>query len=375
MKPQTTRRDFFKVTSGAATAAGFVSTAIIEKSVGSSAAEKLREESHGKIEVNHEWGTLKEVICGIPELKFPTHLTKNSYNSTPADGLKWFEANKGKSLKDASPEIFQLMHQQMEAAVKILQERGVIVHRPDEWTNDEAAYLDSVMPACILPAWCRDPVLVIGNNVIETECQMPWRRRERFAIRRALAKRLANSNARHVSMPPATPVQEEENGDLGPGPFLDGGDVFVIGKDIYVGVSGNASNRAGIDWLQQYLGNSYTVHEVKLTKSMLHLDCALATPKPGLAIACREGFAEGLPAFLKGWKIIDVPLKDAKEKLACNGLVLDEETILMSAETPYLTKALRDMGHRVIENPFHAVYQWGGAYRCWHHPLVRESVM
>jgi len=163
---------------------------------------------------------------------------------------------------------------------------------------------------------------VIGNRFIETELMLPVRRWERFGVRRALAERLTSSNAQIVSMPPAVPIPESNDGTWGPGPFIEGGDVFVISKNIYVGNSGNGSNTAGVKWLTQYLGDEYPVHEIKLTKVMLHLDCCLATPRPGLAVICREGFVDGVPEFLKDWTLVDVPLKDAKEKMACNGLVL-----------------------------------------------------
>ena len=97
-----------------------------------------------------------------------------------------------------------------------------------------------------------------------------------------------------------------------------------------------------------------------------------STPRPGLAIVCREAFVEGLPEFLQGWELIDVPLADAKEKLGCNGLVLDQKSIIIATGLDYLADGLRAAGQEVIETPFDAVYQYAGAFRCWHHPLVRE---
>ena len=38
------------------------------------------------------------------------------------------------------------------------------------------------------------------------------------------------------------------------GPFLEGGDTLLNGYEIYVGMSGCASDMAGIDWLQALLG-------------------------------------------------------------------------------------------------------------------------
>ena len=203
----------------------------------------------------------------------------------------------------------------------------------------------------------------------------PNRRKERFAIRRTVRERLANSNARVISMPEPEPFPADENGKYGPGPFLEGGDVFLLGRDIYVGNTGNASNTAGIRWLQNCLGDEYRVHEVPLSSHFLHLDCVFATPRPGLAIICREAFVEGLPDFLKDWELIDVSAKDAEEKLGCNGFVLDEKTMMIGEDMPQLAKDLRAAGTEVITTPIDGIHWQGGGFRCWHHPLVRESTL
>jgi len=56
-------------------------------------------------------------------------------------------------------------------------------------------------------------------------------------------------------------------------------------------------------------------------------------------------------------------------------LVLDENTILIAAELPELANELAKAGQTVLTTPFSAVYWQGGAFRCWHHPLVRESTL
>ena len=128
--------------------------------------------------------------------------------------------------------------------------------------------------------------------------------------------------------------------------------------------------------MAQYLGSGYNVHEIKLSKDFLHLDCCLATPREGLAIVCLEAFEnKTIPDFLKNWDTVNVGLDDAKERLGCNGLILDEETIIIHKDLPELSKKLKDAGQKVIEVPFDAIYQFSGAFRCWHHPLVRESIL
>jgi len=366
----TDRRTFLKTTAALAAASSLTGYSSASLAEGDSQVS-----TSGRVMVHHEWGTLKEVVCGIPYFKIPTELPKCVYNYAPTEGIKFMEANPGKTLEQADPATYKAAFDQMEAAIAVLKQRGIIVHRPKPVDDVEAAYLDNIFPASAIQFFPRDPMLVIGNRFIETELYLPARRRERFGIRRALAGRLADSNAQFVSMPPAVPSPEDAQGGWGPGPFIEGGDVFLLGRDIYVGVSGNASNTAGVEWLQQYLGDEYRVHEIKLTKKFLHLDCCLATPRPGLAIICRDAFVDGIPAFLKDWQLLDVPFEDAKEKLACNGLVIDDKTIMIASGLDYLAKGLRSAGQEVIETPFDAVYQYAGAFRCWHHPLVRESTL
>jgi|GEM_PF-3193805 len=72
----------------------------------------------------------------------------------------------------------------------------------------------------------------------------------------------------------------------------------------------------------------------------------------------------------EGWELIEVSAQDAEEKLATNILVLDEKTDLVAAE---LAEDLSRAGQHVITTPFAGIFMWGGAFRCWHHPLIRES--
>ena len=58
------------------------------------------------------------------------------------------------------------------------------------------------------------------------------------------------------------------------GPFLEGGDTLLNGSEIYVGISGCASDLAGVDWLQALLGDDYRVIAVAMKSNVLHLDCA-----------------------------------------------------------------------------------------------------
>ncbi|MCO5191836.1 MAG: arginine deiminase-related protein [Anaerolineae bacterium] len=320
------------------------------------------------ISVNHEWGTLKEAVVGTPiSMRIPNW--SDEYEVVTKEVQQFIKEKQGQLLKDAAPDLFDKSMEQMDAFADLLRSLGVIVHRAAPLTDDEADFLVNFKEG-VQQCFTRDPLLVIGNNVIETSMREFERRKERFGIRHAIEERLVNSNANWVSMP--QPIPERGTGGYGPGPFLEGGDVLLVGRDIYAGCSGHASNMAGIQWLQRFLGPAYRVHPVPLKRGFLHLDVVLSLPRPGLAIVCRDAFAEGLPDFLDGWDLIDVSVDDTI-RLACNGLVLDEKTYICAEEHEHVAEALVKHGQTVHTVLYDIVSLWGGSFRCSHHPLIRES--
>lgn len=325
----------------------------------------------GDICVNHEWGRLKEVVVGYPYVKYPKIAPPLVHNFVSKAGISRYQKYAGKTLEAADPELYRQQVQQIDAVIKILQDHDVIVHQLKPFTAEEEQYLAN-LDDFTTQFFPRGAMIVIGDTFIEPALKLIGRRKERFPIRRTIGDCLKNSNARVIPMPMAPPIPYGQEG-WDETPFLEGGDVFVLGHDIYVGCSGNASNDAGIDWLQATLGSNYQVHKIPITKHFLHLDFVLSILRPGLAVVCREGFVNGLPAFLKDWRLIDQSFEDAQSKLSCNHLVLDEETVIVASELPDLAQALRKAGQKVITTPMSAIYWQGGSLRCWHHPLVRES--
>lgn len=321
--------------------------------------------------VHHEWGTLKEAIVGAPYVRFPVSMPLAIRRRIPPEWLALFDAHPGQTLASAAPGLYHRIHGQMEAVISVLRDRGVTVHRPAEMTPGELGYLAELFPACGAQLYPRDPLLVIGERALETELFFPFRRRERFGIRRALEGRFARAGVAVSAMPPALPV--DGMGGWGQGPILEGGDVLLLGQDILVGLSGNASNAEGVRWLARCLGPGYRVHGVRLSQRFLHLDCCLSAPRPGLALICREAFMDGIPDCLKGWELMAVSLREALGAFACNGLILDETAMLLDGRLSSLAKRLRAAGQEVIEVPFDAVAFFGGSLRCWHQALVREG--
>jgi N-dimethylarginine dimethylaminohydrolase len=281
------------------------------------------------------------------------------------------KANQGRPVRDVDPAGCERISAQLESLVIVLERRGVVVFRPRPVNANELAYHAHIRPGNN-QMFTRDPILVIGNYVIETSMRDPVRRRERFGIRSILEQHLPSRGAIYVSMPEPYPVTAISG--FGPGPFLEGGDVVLCGHDIFVGLSGRGSNEAGIRWLQGLLGPRYTIHTVRLHPRILHLDCALSLVRLGLAVVCREAFIDGIPAKLREWDFIEVGL-EAATLLAVNGLIVDEKTYITSPEHEAVANGIARHGIDVTLLPYDGPSLFGGAFRCSHHPLLRESTL
>ncbi|MGW6379094.1 dimethylarginine dimethylaminohydrolase family protein [Rhodococcus sp. NPDC055112] len=314
------------------------------------------------------------MIVGIlPEdalVPAPTHFC---YEYMAPATLELLRKYQGRPLRDVDPEAFEDTARQLEGLVRAYEDAGVQVRRARPWTAPEQQYLAYLAPGGF-PVFVRDPILMVGNHAIELAVKTPFRRREIFSIRELLQRRVSEDpQARYVSMPTPLPVQPTRLSD-GPGPFLEGGDIFVMGHDVLVGNSGLASDRAGIDWLQRYLGpEGYRVHEVPLTSEWLHLDCIFAVVRRGLCICYTGGLERGLPSILKDWEVIPATSEEA-HALGCNTMCLEENVVLMGEEHTRLIKGLERRQATVVSGfRMDIASRWGGGIRCASHPLRRDE--
>ncbi|MDD2236383.1 MAG: arginine deiminase family protein [Kiritimatiellae bacterium] len=317
------------------------------------------------IGVDYEWGTLKEVVVGIGDgLVMPGLSDKVDfiYDKTYLEAMK---KTGGKPAIELEPENTRAVIAQINGLVKVLEDQGVTVYRPRVLNPTEHDYLTNVQEGQ-MQIYARDPMLVIGNNVIETSLKVPMRAKEKFPLREIIRERIKDTDARYVAMPSPNPNYEED------GIYIEGGDVLLNGKNIYVGHSGKGSSLEGIEWLQNYLGPDYLVQEVKVSSDFEHLDCIMALLKPGLGLLCKDALVGELPESLKDWDFINVTVEEAK-RLGANALVLNDSTVIMDTQHQRIIEEVRKRGHHVIEVPYDKVATWGGAFRCSHHPLVREG--
>lgn len=318
--------------------------------------------------VSAEWGALKECVYGWAEQFIIPKFLADSKARAYGDFERFWVANQGRHVAEADADYFAAFKAQVDGAVDLLKGLGVVVRQPVMVSEANLAFPRGEHHGCMTP-WLRDPFVTIGNNVIELAPRSLFHRRQRFSVRHILASTMERG-ARYFAQPDSGADDSAEGPGWG---YLEGGDIFVLGRKILVGHSGNCSNPEGARWLQHALGSDYDVEMVRLDKLFPHLDCVLMTPREGLVVVCEEAFVEGLPAHIRDWDRIVVGKEAAKRHLACNNLVLDERTVMMPSEEPhdYVAGELKRRGIEVIRTPYEAVYRVGGSFRCAHQPLVR----
>lgn len=314
---------------------------------------------------HHEWGKLREVVIGISPAEDFVVFHEESQRWLLPEGEKVSRAHKGRRLIDVAPEWARRIDRQVDALAELVAREGVTVHRPQRLEGVERTFLaPNGEGAQLFP---RDGMIVVGDHVIDASLRLICRQRERYGLRPIIQRMVQQRGARWSSVPLGSPGCVD-------GPFLEGGDTLLNGREIYVGISGCASDLAGADWLQALLGDRYRVLAVAMKSNVLHLDCALALIKPGLLVYCPEKLIDGLPMSLRGWDKITVSVDEANH-LATNALVLEEGRVIVDADNARVIDEMRKRGIDVIPLPFDGPIATGGGLRCAHHPLVRESVL
>lgn len=120
------------------------------------------------ISVNHEWGTLKEVVVGYPYVKYPTVAPPLVHNFVSQDGISRYQKYAGKTLEAADPELYRQQVQQIDAAIEILKDHDVTVHQVKPFTAEEEQYLAD-LDDFTTQFFPRGAMIVIGNTFIEPQ--------------------------------------------------------------------------------------------------------------------------------------------------------------------------------------------------------------
>ncbi|AQT86649.1 amidinotransferase [Paenibacillus larvae subsp. pulvifaciens] len=319
--------------------------------------------------VESEFAPLKRVVLAQSQYGAPTEENLEKYKDYLPDspeGDIYIEKLYGKDVAEVYPELQKRWEAEKENLEKVLKKYGVEVLRPRLLTEKEKKDRKEVGYSNF---FARDPFFVIGQFIVEGTMKYEHRIKEVMTVRHILEQEAEKNECLYLAAPQADRLGEFFDMK---GPFLEGGDVLVLNKEIFVGTSGLASNRDGIIWLRNFLSNfDYTVTEVPLHPEILHLDCALSLLRDGLMIICEEAFPEGIPESLKEWDKVSVSLEDA-QKLITNGLPLNEKVYVTDPEfRSSIGEQLTKRGIKVEYVDYSISRQFGGSFRCTTQPLLR----
>ena len=137
---------------------------------------------------------------------------------------------------------------------------------------------------------------------------------------------------------------------------LDGGDVLLIGRAVYVGVGGR-TNRAGIDQLAAaVVPHGYDVRPVAV-RGCLHLKSAATLVAPD-TVLCNPRWVD--PAAFAGLEVLDVA---AGEPGAANGLLVGARVIYPSS-VPVTARRLAERGIEILSLNVSELQKAEGAVTC-----------
>ncbi|MFF4170584.1 dimethylarginine dimethylaminohydrolase family protein [Streptomyces sp. NPDC001744] len=318
-----------------------------------------------EVYVESEFAPLRTVVLARSEVSIPS-------SAVSSDGLRFLppeardSISAGGDMRDFAPERQARWEKEREAFRAVLERYGARVLRPRPLTPAEkAADGDGYANFFV-----RDPFFTVGDQVVEGSMRLLHRRREVLPLREVMRDHVYPADCAYVAVP-VPEVAAPGDPTLGPGPFLEGGDVLVLGRKVFVGVSGLASNALGVRWLAKFLApHGYTVETVRLHERVLHLDCALGLVREGLLVACEEALPDGVPDALAGWERITVDL-DRASSLAVNGLPLGPDAYVTDPEFSFLGREIEKHGVHVEYVDFSVTRSLGGSFRCSTQPLLR----
>ena len=318
--------------------------------------------------VESEFAPLKRVVLAQSQFYLPEEEEELDTSFLSEKNLELFKHKVG-DIADLYPDMQKKWENEKEQMVQLLTSYGVEVIRPRLLTNYEKE-LGRESGRGYANFFSRDPFFTLGHFIIEGNLRFSHRRLEILPLRDILIEESKHSEAIYVAAPQPDISQGLESEA---GPFLEGGDVLVYGKTIFVGHSGLASNLNGIHWLKSFLAHwEYNVIPVRLHPDILHLDCALSMVKEGLMIYCEEAFLDGLPKELNDWDKINVSLKDAS-LLMTNGLPLNESVYITDRSFTKLISELEGRGMKVETLDYEISRIFGGSFRCTTQALLRTN--
>jgi N-dimethylarginine dimethylaminohydrolase len=207
----------------------------------------------------------------------------------------------------------------------------------------------------------RDIGIVIGDKMVLCNMAKASRRYEIVGLFDTILKN--HLNEPNILIPP-------------PECIIEGGDVIVDKKTIYVGLS-SRTNRKGFEFIQKHFSNLFDIFEIQLScgnsDRYLHLDCIFNPVGLNHGLIYAEGVHKVPNRILDTYSLIDITATE-QAALATNVLSISYNDVISrnNPECQRVNTLLRKY-YNVSEIPFDAVPLTGGSLRCSSLPLYRTN--
>ena len=294
-----------------------------------------------KIHSYNEWDSLKEIIVGDA-----THA--NWPSSDPV-----FSKENEKTLWKETPVpsgavpqwIIDESNEDLEGLCGILQQAGVIVHRPTEMNFQELGGMYNYCP--------RDRLLIAGNTIVDPAMMYPCRDMEN----QALDFVTKGNKTKYM------PRQE--------GMVLDAANVCRLG-DTWLYLESHSGNDHAHQWLCEQFPD-ITIEKCNFYAGV-HIDSTICPLREGVAMVnAHRVKPEQLPRAIQDWDIIwvdDVVPQNfyaypvASKWIAINTLSIDPETVIVDAAQTALSTVLEKRGFTVVPHTLRHSRTLGGGFHC-----------
>ena len=150
---------------------------------------------------------------------------------------------------------------------------------------------------------------------------------------------------------------------------IEGGDVIIDRKTIYIGLSHRTSQSA-IEQLKNDL-KDYEIVMVPFNPKYLHLDCIFNILSPTEALIFPEALEAKTINFLDNrYQLIRVN-KEEQFTMGTNVLSIGNKKVFSLPMNHMVNEEIRSHGYEVIEVDFSEIIKSGGSFRCCTMPITR----
>jgi glycine amidinotransferase len=351
------------------------------------------------INSNTSFGKLKEVIVGR-ELQLTKRLSDVTFKQFYREALDEKIYESPFTDYHVSMDLIDQRNEQLDNLAKILESRGIVVHRPDVLDKIVSFTTPSFKSELSSASNVRDLTLVYGNKLIETPTFVRNRYYENTLLYDVYNRAYDKGRGGQWIKAPHTELTENTI-DLGhwgdsrdytniPNNFVmavDGAQFLRIGKDVIVNI--NSYNQyLGYEWVKSFFPET-DFHVLHVADN--HIDGCLICLKPGIFLVnpLYSNIKDLLPAKFRTWKFLypenlsanidvtgmtDIDIRLASSRgMDVNVLSIDENTVVTSERAHGVNDILDKNGFEVIPIKLEHGEIFAGGIHCSTLDLVRED--